>query len=164
MSIVRAMQLRLSLFVVLAALVAACGGGSSERPPVVIDSPGGDDIDAPDGDNPPAQGLGAVCNEQMPCPASAPICAQLSAGAVNGFCTLVCGQTAAGAMEPPANGNMTCQTATPAPGNGTPACVLTAAPNGNTMDWACGIGCGDLQGTQLGECPGGLTCTDNLCQ
>ena len=54
----------------------------------------------------------------------------------------------------------------PAPGAGTLACVIpTQSQSDNTMlDWRCGIACGTIQNTNLGSCPGGLTCTDNLCQ
>lgn len=159
------MQLRLSIFVFVALIVGACGGGKTERPdpPDQPDAPVTPTPDAPVV-NPPAQGLGKVCMAPADCPAGAPICAQLSAGAANGFCTLICGSTAAGSMTPPANGNAMCQASMPAPGAGTVGCVLTAQPMGGMMSWACGIGCGDLMGMNLGGCPGGLTCTANLCQ
>ena len=54
----------------------------------------------------------------------------------------------------------------PAPGAGTLGCVIPTLKQGDDtmLDWRCGIGCGMVQGTNLGSCPGGLTCTDNLCQ
>ena len=137
------------------------GGGGGVDAPVVIDAPM---IDAP-----PAvsMGLGAICNANQPCPSSAMICASLN-NSMNGFCTLSCGSGPVPAMGqdpmPPANGNMICMNNQPASPAGTPACVLTGAAMNNMLPWACGLLCGTFEGTNLGDCPGGNTCKDNLCE
>jgi hypothetical protein len=156
----RPSRLLLSFVMLISFVVIGCGddGGSTQPDAKVFE-------DAPPPDAPPAQmasmGLGKVCDQANPCPATVPICATV--GTV-GFCTQICGNTPEAAMEPPADGNMICQNLTPASPSATPGCVLTAPPMGGTKDWACGLVCGMIEGNDLGPCPLGLTCTDNLCQ
>ena len=70
---------------------------------------------------------------------------------------------ATGNPTPPVGGDAMCTASTPAPGAGTPACVLDAV-TGTTVNWDCGIECGMSGTTNLGGCPMGLTCTMNICQ
>ncbi|MBP6633760.1 MAG: hypothetical protein KBG28_02750 [Kofleriaceae bacterium] len=109
-----------------------------------------------------AMGIGQVCSQAMPCPASAPTCAVTQMNATVGFCTASCGTTPANSMTPPAGGNAMCVAAYTG-GVGTPVCGLGFAPMGQTMTWGCAIACGNFQGNELGGCPGGLTCVANNC-
>lgn len=116
-----------------------------------------------------AEAIGKVCVLAMngaDCPPAAPSCVALVQG-TNGFCTAACG-TSADNMTPPANGNATCAAVTPAVPSGTVACGLYGEAMNGMVPWACGIFCGtiDNMGTpqDLGMCPTGLTCTQNLCQ
>lgn len=150
---------------VLGSSLVACGG--DDDPVVLVDAAPGIDA-APPVDAPPsipmAEGLGKLCNQQTPCPDSAPICA-IAQGSANGFCTLQCGTTPEQQNPmPPANGHQICQMAQPAPPSGTPLCVVTGGAQNGTIPWACGVMCGTFQGQELGNCPGGLTCVNNFCQ
>ena len=155
-------------------MLAACG--SSDTSHTTIDAPNVTAHDAPTTNPTPdapmsaaAMGLGKVCDQTHMCPTTgATMCVKLSASATSGFCTLGCGTTTAppaGTMAaPPAGGDAMCTASTPAPGAGTPACVLSNAPANNMIAWDCGILCGTSGTTNLGTCPSGLTCTMNICQ
>jgi hypothetical protein len=140
------------------------GGGAVDAAPPMIDAPM---IDA---GNAPAMGLGAVCSQTMACPTTPADlgCVRLSTTATTGFCTIPCGQTNVPPQgqdpTPPTGGDALCAASMPAPGSGTVACFISSAPAMNKINWFCGIACGNIQGTDLGTCPGGLTCTDNICQ
>ena len=165
----------LTFAVPFALMLAACGGGGSTNPipdapnQTVHDAPvSNPGVDAANG-NPAAMGLGKVCNQTQMCPTTgATLCVALSMSATQGFCTLGCGTTtkpASGNPTPPPGGDAMCTASTPAPGAGTPACVLATAPDANNMiKWDCAILCGMQGTTNLGTCPGGLTCTMNICQ
>lgn len=149
--------------------LVACGGDDGGGGGGTVDAP--QQIDAPMIDAPTAmaEGLGKRCDQMTPCPSSAMICALLNGAGSPGFCTLSCGSGPVPAMgqdpTPPMGGDAICMGATPAPpGGGTPACALTGTAMNNMLPWACGILCGDVMGTQLGGCPGGLTCVSNLCE
>lgn len=144
--------------------IAACGGGDD----------GGDDDDTqPDAsitviDAPPqapdaaASSLGQICNQQMSCPTDVPICATPQ-GASNGFCTMECGTTPASDNPmPPPGGDAICQEGYV--GSATPACTVYFQQQGTTdLLWGCGLLCGTVQNMDLGTCPAGLTCQNNLC-
>lgn len=154
-----------SLF--LGSALVACGGddgggGGTPDASTQIDAPM---IDAPPTAQ-PAQGLGKRCDNMNPCPATgATQCTTLQdpMTATYGFCTLPCGTTMAGSMTPPMGGNAVCTGSMPQPPSGTPLCALTAQPMGGMMEWACAVTCGTIQGMDLGMCPAGLTCIDNVC-
>jgi len=139
-------------------LLVACSSSSSSH---VDGAPAGDAL--ADGPNAAAMGLGAVCDGSHPCPTGAPMCVVLNAMATHGFCTLSCGTSTSGTMEP-ANGNQTCAAATPAPPDGTPACAIVGQKSGANYPWSCAIRCGMQGATNYGSCPGGLACLNNLCQ
>lgn len=152
--------------------LAACGGDSTTK--TGVDAPVTTQHDAPVTPTPDAptstaaMGLGKVCGDAThTCPATgATMCVKLSSTATLGFCTLPCGTTtkpATGNPTPPVGGDAMCTASTPAPGAGTPACVLDAV-TGTTVNWDCGIECGMSGTTNLGGCPMGLTCTMNICQ
>jgi hypothetical protein len=154
--------MRSILFVSMIFAVSACGddGGSTvDAAPM--------DMAGSDAGNPPAQGLGAVCDNARPCPATPAglECVALSMTATQGFCALPCGSSANN-MTPPQGGQAICSGSQPPPGSGTPLCAITGPAEGTPpmTPWLCGVACGTLQGMDLGTCPGGLTCTDNLCQ
>jgi hypothetical protein len=157
--------MRSILFVSMILAVSACGDdGGSTVDAAPIDMGGSADAAG----NPPAQGLGAVCNNSMPCPTTPAglECLAVTANATQGFCALPCGTTAPGAMQPPTGGQAICSGSTPPPGSGTPVCAVTSEDEGTPpmTPWFCAVACGTLQGMDLGTCPGGLTCTMNLCQ
>ncbi len=157
--------MRTILFVSMVFALSACGDdGGSSVDAAPMDMGGGDGSGS---GNPPAQGLGAVCNQTTPCPTTPAglECIALSATATQGFCGLPCG-TSANDQTPPQGGQAICTGSMPAPGSGTPLCAITGAPEGTPpmTPWFCGVACGTLQGMDLGTCPGGLTCTENLCQ
>ena len=119
---------------------AACGddggktGGTIDAPVVVP-------VDAATADAPaaPALGLGAFCDNTHQCPTTPAglKCTALSAQATHGFCTISCGMTPVPPQgtnpTPPTGGNAICTGSVPAPGAGTPACVLTAQPVNNMI-------------------------------
>lgn len=154
--------------VALGSVLVACGGddgdgGGGGNPDAAVQIDAAPMVDA---GNPPAMGLGARCDNMTPCPTTPAglECVALSQGATYGFCALPCGTTPAASMEPPMNGTQTCQASTPAPGNGTPICAITGPMMNGMKPWLCGVACGTFMGQNLGTCPGGLVCTDNLCQ
>ena len=112
--------------------------------------------------------LGADCTgptggDPSQCPVGTDVCMTETGSA--DFCSLVCGTTPAGTGTPvpPDSGDLRCaQLAT----TGTPACTYHYPdPNDATVElWLCEIECGSLGGNDLGTCPLGLTCTNNLCQ
>jgi hypothetical protein len=152
----------LALLIGTLSFAPACGGGGDdENVDAAGDGDGDGDIDAaPAG----IEGLGQVCDDTMMCPAAgATECVAISDTATHGWCTLNCGQTAT--MTPPgAAGNTICANAYTGttPDQGTPLCAIYSGAG--PYDWSCAIGCGNLSGTELGGCPPGLTCTDNVCQ
>ena len=157
---------RLHPFVIAACLVACGGSGGSKPDGGGGGGGGGGMVDAApmfmDAANTAAQGLGKVCDQMHACPMGLS-CVALSMTATHGFCTLPCGTSTSNTM-PPANGNTTCTNAQPPPGQGTPACALVGAKTGNSYPWDCAIECGTLNNMNLGGCPGGLVCTNNICQ
>lgn len=159
------------LFVVsmfVGSVFAACGGddGSSQPidAPIVVDVA----IDAP-----AVQKLGKVCNATMTCPAEAPDCITVGAGATSGFCSILChanAQFMTNAATPPGIASSTNLTADNAlctaqfvgPG-GVASCFLPVGrtpagalqPNTTyTFQAYCAIQCG----TGTPACPTGLTC------
>jgi hypothetical protein len=150
------------------AFAPACGGDDDSSVDAAGDGDGdGDgDIDAA----PVETGLGQVCDNTVMCPATgATNCVAISGTATHGWCTLDCGETQT-TTPPGASGNTICADAysRPSPAEGTPLCAIYSG-TGAAMDqppftWSCAIGCGNLQGTELGGCPTGLTCTANICQ
>ncbi len=160
---------RLFVSLMLAALCVSigCGGddGGSKTPDAKLFEDAKVYMDAPPADAPnaSAEGLGKVCDQMNPCPTGLQ-CIRLSMTATHGFCTLSCGTTQASSTQPPANGNMVCMQATPAPGNGTPLCALNDGMTTGTKTWYCAVACGSYMNQNLGQCPGGLTCSGNICQ
>ena len=146
-------------------MLAACGGGGKGGDDGDVDAGGVDSGPTPDAPptTQPSMGLGKTCDQANPCPTQDPPFLCATVGTV-GFCTKICGNTAAGATTPPADGNTKCMAIQPASPSGTPLCALTAPPMNNTMDWACALGCGVFMNQNLGDCPTGLTCTSNICQ
>jgi hypothetical protein len=149
-------------------VVAACSSSSSKNPDA--NGNGGDakvflDGAPADAPNAAATGLGAVCDQTHMCPATgATQCAALSMTATHGFCTLSCGQTPSTATQPPANGDTMCAASTPASPDGKPLCAIHGPAMNNKFTWYCVLGCGTLNGMNLGQCPGGLACMNNVCQ
>lgn len=155
----------------LLALVA-CGpagdddSGSVDAAPVRVDAAARPDAPAaPDAApmNPPSADVGKPCsNTMMSCPMNY-ICAALDGEAdLDALCTTKCGETETMVETPPADGNTMCEAAYTGT-IGVAACVIYSE-NMMTMkrDWYCGILCGQAPGTN-GTCPGGLTCTMDLC-
>ena len=68
---------------------------------------------------------------------------------------------------PPSGGDAICAAQMPNNGTGKPQCALAGVGSGTgnmAIDWSCGIRCGTAGSADLGTCPTGLTCTQNLCQ
>ena len=159
-----------SRLLLVLAVVAACS--SNSKPKSNLDAPGGGDgaktfLDAPaaDAPNAAAMGLGKYCDQMTMCPATgATQCAALSMTATHGFCTLSCGMTASTATMPPTNGDQMCAASMPASPEGTPLCSIHGPAMNNKFTWYCVLGCGTLNNTNLGQCPGGLVCMNNICQ
>jgi hypothetical protein len=139
----------------LACVLLACSSSSNHNQT--------DASSMPDAPNPPAMGLGKVCDGNTPCPATAPTCATLMMGAPHGFCTLGCG-TSTSATTPPMDGQSICANAQPPPGSGTPGCALVGIKVGGNYPWNCAVLCGPIQNTSYGSCPAGLVCMNNVCQ
>lgn len=156
-----------SLLAVLATMMFAVGcggdddgGGTPDARPSTPDAPPGGGPDAPPMGmidagpmNPPAMGLGQVCDGTNMCPTGGAmyICTTLDMDNTDGLCTLSCG-TSADTMTPPAGGDATCSMAYTGT-IGSARCVLydtmSMPPN---VQWYCGILC-----SATNECPGGLT-------
>ncbi len=145
----------------------ACGGGGDdENVDAAGDGDGDGDIDAA----PAETGFGQLCDNTNMCPATgATDCVAISATAAHGWCTLECGETPDDTAAP-TGGTAICAGAYSGevPADGTPACAIYAG-TGPQMDqppftWSCAVLCGNYMGTELGGCPTGLTCTDNICQ
>lgn len=140
------MRIRSALaFSLLLMSAAACGGDDDGVS--VVDGGGGS------GDGGGAVGqIGARCTMDIRCPSDLPICAVLSEGATEGFCTKECGVAPSDQM-PPAGGNAVCQDGYAGPA--TAGCVLTFPPLDNGMfPWGCALACGG----QFGTCPDNLEC------
>jgi hypothetical protein len=76
------------------------------------------------------------------------------------FCTKACGT--AGSATPPTGGDAMCAAGEST--TGTPGCVLVGSGSGSSYAWSCAIECGTFNSMNLGTCPGGLTCTSNICE
>jgi hypothetical protein len=157
--------MRSILFASMIFALAACGDDGGKSRADAGPGDGGSGSDA--GGNPPAQGLGAVCDDTHMCPTTPAglECIALSDNATHGFCAAPCGMSANN-QTPPTGGTAMCTASQPPPGNGTPLCAITGMAVGQPpmTPWFCGVACGTFMSMDLGTCPGGLTCTDNLCQ
>ena len=160
--------------------VAACGGGEDEGDYIEVPGEGDGETEPapapapePEPEPEPAVGIGQICDQNTACPDAAPLCLAFSQGATAGVCTASCGTTPIpemGQAQPPDPMlDQVCPTYT---GSGTSACVLglQGEPGATDQEWACAILCGTIMTQQgssdLGECPGGLTCGKdqaNLC-
>jgi len=152
-----------SLALAFSLMLSACGGGGDgdgERPD-------GRRVDALDVvDSPPladaaagAIGLGQVGGPAFGgCPTEAPQCTAVDMEvAIDGFCTLPCGDSATGTLMQ----DHTICTAAYTGTAGVAACILSNA--NPATEYYCGLVCGS--GTTPmddGPCPGGLTCSLNL--
>lgn len=163
----RLSSLALSLCLSLAASLSlsACGGGGDD------DGGGNADarrVDALGGaDSPPladaagaAVGLGQICGPSAACPAEgASQCTAVDGeAAVDGFCTMPCGDNSTGTLMP----DHTICTGAYTASAGVAACILTDNVTTPTA-FFCGIVCGSgTTPVDNGPCPGGLTCSLNL--
>ena len=147
-----------ALLLAVMALAFACGGGGDDVPDA-----------SPDDASPDAYagvfGLGQVCTSPAQCTTgNTTTCAALSEEATHGFCTLGCG-TSSGTDTPPTGGDAICAAEFngETPAEGTPKCTIFTGSAPNVM-WFCAVACGTDGSTDYGGCPGGLTCTANVCQ
>ena len=159
-----------SMFTILALTLAlGCAGGDDGEVIDGVDAA----VAAPDAaaaapdampTNPPiTSGLGQLCDQSAPCSDQlAANCIAFSQSATHGICTFECASDIPSGTNPDAAASQACTTAYTG-STGTPLCAA-GTPDGANVDWSCLIACGMLQGMELGECPGGLTCTDNTCQ
>lgn len=138
--------------------VAACGGGGDDDGGGVDSRPRVDTVAAADS-APPAEGLGQTCSPSAACNEAAPQCIAVDGEtAVDGFCTLPCGDNSSGTIMPD---HTICQAAYSGTG-GVPSCILAdnvEAPTAFFCGFLCGSGTTPADG---GACPSGLTCGLNL--
>ena len=138
------MRIRSALAFSLLLISAAACGGDDDGVSVVDGGGGGSDGGA-------AGQVGARCTMDIACPTDLPICAVLSDGATEGFCTKECGLSPDDATQP-AGGNAVCQAGYS--GTATPGCVVSFPPRDGMVPWGCALACGG----QLGTCPDNLEC------
>jgi hypothetical protein len=145
--------------------VNACAGGDEED--AADAAPAAPDADtSPDampGNPPVTSGLGQVCTDMVACADQTTTC--LSAqGATQGFCSFECAGNLAMGTNPEASASQACATAYTGT-TGSPLCAARVPQQvGTNNDWYCVVACGTLNMQELGECPGGMTCTNNTCQ
>jgi hypothetical protein len=147
-------------------LVNACSSGDGDSNPDAA-PPAADAAPAlPDGmaANPAVTtGLGQVCNAMTPCADATTTCLSVG-GAASGFCSFECAADLAMGVNPEAAASQACATAYTST-HGSPLCAARIPEQvGTNSDWYCLVGCGVIDTTDLGDCPGGLTCTSNSCQ
>lgn len=158
-----------SMFTILALTFAlGCASGDDGSLPDAGASAADSDLTpAPDAmpNTPPVtSGLGQVCDQTNTCTdQQATDCIAFSMTATSGVCTFECAIGLDEGVNPDAAANQACATAYTGT-TGTPLCAAGSAPVAGKTSWSCLIACGTVQMTDLGECPGGLTCTDNTCQ
>lgn len=160
-----------SIFSVLALTLAlGCGGGDGDDDPVVVADSGPTADSMPSGPdampaNPPVtSGLGQVCSASVQCAVpETNSCIAFAMGATEGLCTPICAPNLPMGTNPETAASQTCTdnyTGT----TGTALCITGVGQEvGTNVDWHCGIGCGVIETTDFGGCPGGLTCTNNRC-
>ena len=101
--------------------------------------------------------LGARCETNAECPASAPECIVLKGNEL--FCTSTCGTTPQNDVNPPAGGDAVC-TGVYDGSAGTPLCGVYTQLQGETQyTWYCVITCPNGPS----DCPNGLTCGEQVC-